>query len=143
METSKVLRKLIGRINRLFSFDTTRTAQKTTPQTVLRCRGNVFTELLPSNDRGIHRLLRGIYEVRRCDAFRHQDTDTKFHKEWFRRLKVNWMGIDRQRRDRISVILFYKNKENNLKRDVKETIVVGKHHLGELGVEGKLIFRWM
>jgi hypothetical protein len=40
--------------NRLLSFDTTRTVQKT-PPTILRCRGNVFTELLPSNDRGIHR----------------------------------------------------------------------------------------
>jgi hypothetical protein len=35
----------------------------------IRSRGNVFTEPLPSNDRGIHiqahRLMGGIYEVRR------------------------------------------------------------------------------
>jgi hypothetical protein len=37
------------------SFDTRRTTQKTTPPTILRCRGNVFTELIPSNDKGIHR----------------------------------------------------------------------------------------
>jgi hypothetical protein len=34
----------------------------------IRCHGNVFTEPLPSNDRGIHmqthRLMRGIYKVR-------------------------------------------------------------------------------
>jgi hypothetical protein len=41
--------------NRLLSFDTTRTAQKTTPPTILRVRRNVFTELLPVNDRGLHR----------------------------------------------------------------------------------------
>jgi hypothetical protein len=36
------------------------------------CRGNVFTESLPSNDRGIHikthRLIRKIYEMRRWDG---------------------------------------------------------------------------
>jgi hypothetical protein len=31
------------------------TAQKTMPPTILRCRTNVFTELLPSNNKGIHR----------------------------------------------------------------------------------------
>jgi hypothetical protein len=35
----------------------------------IRCRGNVFTQPLPSNDRGIHiqthRLMGGVYEVRR------------------------------------------------------------------------------
>jgi hypothetical protein len=50
-----IKQEVLGIINRLFSFDTTRTAQKTTPPTILRCRGDVFTELLPSNDRGIHR----------------------------------------------------------------------------------------
>jgi hypothetical protein len=33
----------------------TRITQKMTPPTIRRCRGNVFTELLPINDRGIHR----------------------------------------------------------------------------------------
>jgi hypothetical protein len=43
----------------LLSFDTTWTAQKTTPPTILRYRGNVFTDPLPSNDKGdtqTHRL---------------------------------------------------------------------------------------
>jgi hypothetical protein len=35
----------------------------------IRCRGNVFTEPLPSNDVGIHvqthKLMGGIYEIRR------------------------------------------------------------------------------
>jgi hypothetical protein len=35
--------------NRLFSYDTTWAAEKTTPPTILRCRRNVFTKLLPSN----------------------------------------------------------------------------------------------
>jgi hypothetical protein len=41
--------EVLGRTNRLFSFDTTWTAYKTTPPTILRrCKP------LPSNDRGIH-----------------------------------------------------------------------------------------
>jgi hypothetical protein len=43
--------EILGRINRLLSFDTTWTPQKTTPPIILRFRGNVFTELLPNNDR--------------------------------------------------------------------------------------------
>jgi hypothetical protein len=33
----------------------TRTAQKTKPITILWCRGKLFTKLLPSNSRGMHR----------------------------------------------------------------------------------------
>jgi hypothetical protein len=47
--------KILGRTNRLLSYDTTRNAQETTPPTILRSRGNFFKELLPSNDRGIYR----------------------------------------------------------------------------------------
>jgi hypothetical protein len=39
----------------LFSYDTIQTAQKTRPPAILRCNQNVFTELVPSNDREIHR----------------------------------------------------------------------------------------
>jgi hypothetical protein len=39
----------------LRSFDTTRTAEKTRPPVILLCRGNMFTDLLPSNGKGIHR----------------------------------------------------------------------------------------
>jgi hypothetical protein len=42
---------VLGRTNRLLSFDMTRTADKTTPATIFRCRRNVFTKLLHSNDR--------------------------------------------------------------------------------------------
>jgi hypothetical protein len=42
--------EVLGRTNRLLSFDTW-TAQKTTPPTIPRFRGNVFTEPLPSNDK--------------------------------------------------------------------------------------------
>jgi hypothetical protein len=54
----------------------------------IRCRGNVFTEQLPGNDRGIHikthRLIGGIYEVRHWDGLRCHDIHTKFHKDWLR-----------------------------------------------------------
>jgi hypothetical protein len=48
-------KQVLGRENSLISFDTSRTAQKTTPPAILRCRGNVFTEFLHNNDRRIHR----------------------------------------------------------------------------------------
>jgi hypothetical protein len=44
--------KLSHLIFSLHSFDTTRTAYKTTPPIILHCRGNVFTELVPGNDSG-------------------------------------------------------------------------------------------
>jgi hypothetical protein len=50
----------------------------------IRCRGNVFTEPLPSSDTHRHRLVGGIYEVHRWDGLRCHDIHTKFHKDWFR-----------------------------------------------------------
>jgi hypothetical protein len=47
--------EVLGRTNSLISFDTTRTSQRNIPPAILRCCENVFTELLPRNDRGIHR----------------------------------------------------------------------------------------
>jgi hypothetical protein len=44
-----------GKNNSLFPFDTKPAAYKTTSPIILRCRWNVFTELLPGNDREIHR----------------------------------------------------------------------------------------
>jgi hypothetical protein len=49
----KILEDL-GRPKLLLSFDTIWTAKKTTPVTIVPCRVNVFTEPLPSNDRGIY-----------------------------------------------------------------------------------------
>jgi hypothetical protein len=51
----KFKQEVLGRTNRLLSFDTTSIEQKMTPPTFLRCHGKVFTEPLPSNYRGIHR----------------------------------------------------------------------------------------
>jgi hypothetical protein len=48
-------KEVLRKTNRLFIFDKTRTAYKTTPPTIIRCRANNFTELLPGNDRGIRR----------------------------------------------------------------------------------------
>jgi hypothetical protein len=43
-------------------------AQKTTHPTVLRCRGNVFTEQMPSNDKGIYRLIESLsYDTNRVE----------------------------------------------------------------------------
>jgi hypothetical protein len=54
------------------------------------CRGNVFTEQLPSNiNIHTHILLGGIYEVRRSDWLRCHDIQAEFHNDMFRHLKVN------------------------------------------------------
>jgi hypothetical protein len=47
--------EVMGRTNRLLPFNIVLSACKTTSPTSLRCRRNVFTETLPSNDRWIHR----------------------------------------------------------------------------------------
>jgi hypothetical protein len=51
-----------------------------------RCRGNVFTEPFPSNDKGLqiqtHKLMGGIHEVRFCDGLGCRDIHTRFHKYW-------------------------------------------------------------
>jgi hypothetical protein len=52
--------EVLGRINRLLPFETTPTAKKMTPPTIPLCRGNVFTEPLPDNDRDIE--LKLLYE---------------------------------------------------------------------------------
>jgi hypothetical protein len=75
----------------------------------IRYRGNLFTKPLPSNGKGIHftelllatigwthrqthRLMGGIYQVRRSDALRCYEVHTKFHKNWFRHSKVDGGG---------------------------------------------------
>jgi hypothetical protein len=59
--TSAIKQGVLGRTNRLISFDTTRTAYKTSPSIILLCCGNAFTELLPSNDMGIHKQTHASY----------------------------------------------------------------------------------
>jgi hypothetical protein len=87
--------EVLERTDSLLSFDTTWTAQKTVSQTILRCRGNVFTEPLPSNDRRdtqTHRLMGGIYELCLSDGHKCHDIHTKFHNDWFSHSKVEWGG---------------------------------------------------
>jgi hypothetical protein len=71
------------------------------------CRGDVFTDPLPSNI-NIHRLRWGIYEVRRWDGRRCHDIYTKFHKNCFRHSKVNRGFTDTQHGDLTSLLLFFK-----------------------------------
>jgi hypothetical protein len=58
----------------------------------IRCRDNLFTVALPSNDRGLHiqthRLMGGIYEVRHWHGLTCHDIHIKFHKDWFMHWKV-------------------------------------------------------
>jgi hypothetical protein len=61
-----------------------------------------------------------IFEVRRWDGLRCQDTvyvHTKFHKEWFRHSKVHkgHTQTQRQHGDRISLFLFFQNKDRGAK----------------------------
>jgi hypothetical protein len=88
----------------------------------IRCRSNVFTDPLHSNDKGIyiqtHKSMGGIYEVGRCDGLRCLDICTKFHKDWFSYSKVYWGGDTERHKhygDRISLLLFLQSKESTLK----------------------------
>jgi hypothetical protein len=64
----------------------------------IRCRDNIFTEPLSSNDSRIHiqthKLMGGIYEVSCWDGLRCNDVHTNFHKDWFSHSKING-GIHR------------------------------------------------
>jgi hypothetical protein len=51
----RIKQEALRRTKLVFAFDTTWTEYKTTPPTIVRCRGHFFTELLLSNDTGIHR----------------------------------------------------------------------------------------
>lgn len=61
-------RQQLGRINHLFSSDTTRTAQKMTLPTVPRCRGKVFAKPLPSNGWTINWHTHGLSSGTICPA---------------------------------------------------------------------------
>jgi hypothetical protein len=97
MEKQIATEKVLGITNRLLSFDTTLAAWKATgPKTLLllciRCRGNVFTEPLPSKNRihiQAHRLMGRIYEIRRWDGMWCHDILTKFHKDWFKQVGIH------------------------------------------------------
>jgi hypothetical protein len=47
--------------DRLLSSDATLAAQKTMHPTILHCRGDVFAEQMPSNGKGIHRLVESLW----------------------------------------------------------------------------------
>jgi hypothetical protein len=86
----------------------------------IRCHGNVFTEPLSSNDRGIciqsQRLMGGIYVVRRWDGLRCHDIHTKFHQDWSRHWKVNRGGFTDTNTARWShkATFFFQNKESRI-----------------------------
>jgi hypothetical protein len=90
--------EVLGRTNRLLSSIPHWPHTKLCVQQFFYCclcilyRGNVFTQPLPSNDRGYayrHTLMGRIYEVRRWDALRCCYMRTKFHRDWFRHSKVD------------------------------------------------------
>jgi hypothetical protein len=79
----------------------------------IRCHVEVFTVQLPSNNRGIyirtHRLMGGIYEVRRWDGITCRDIHTKFHKygSGIKKLMGGDAQIYRQYDDRINRLLYF------------------------------------
>jgi hypothetical protein len=79
--------------NCLLSFDTTRTAYKTTRSIILHCSSKVFTEPLPSNDRRYTYRHTDwweicIYELRRWKRLRCHAMHTKLRKDYSRHSKV-------------------------------------------------------
>jgi hypothetical protein len=111
--------EVLGRTNRLLSFDTTQTANKTTrPRINLLLRvfvaaGTRFQSRCLATIGGIqiqtHRLMGGIYEVRLSDGFTCQDIHTMFHDDRFRHSKVDKGDTQthRQHDDLISLPLFF------------------------------------
>jgi hypothetical protein len=89
----------------------------------IRCHGNIFTEPLSSNERGIHiqtdRRMGGIYEIRRWDGFKRLDMHTKLHNIYSSIQKLMGGYTDaqthRQKSHFISLLLFSQNKESRLK----------------------------
>jgi hypothetical protein len=123
---------VLGRTDRLFSFIRHGPHRKRRVQkffhccTCIRCHCNVFTQPLPGNDRRIHiethRLMGGIYEVRRWDGFSCHYIHTKFHNNWFSHSNVNKGDTQTYRRQhghRISLLSFFQNKETRLTRNYK------------------------
>jgi hypothetical protein len=96
------IQEVLVRTNCLLSFDTTWTSWKVTHPRILHCRGNVFTEPLPSNDRGIHiqtyrhRLMGGIYKESGWDGLRCHNICIRFHKDWFPHSNVDRENIHTQ-----------------------------------------------
>jgi hypothetical protein len=60
-----------------------------------------------------HRLMGGIYEVRRLDGLRCHDIHAKFHKNWFSHSKVGKGDTQtyREHGDRISLLSFFKRRK--------------------------------
>jgi hypothetical protein len=94
----------------------------------LAIKGYTLSSLCLATVRGIniqsHRLMEGIYEVRRWDRLRCHGIHTEFHKDWFTYSNVNMWGFtytlihrqtDRQHGDRISLLSFLQNKESGRK----------------------------
>jgi hypothetical protein len=66
-----------------------------------------------------HRLMEGIYELRRWDGLRCLDIHTKFHKDLFSHSKFNsgdtHTDTHRQQGYFISLLLYFQNKKNGLR----------------------------
>jgi hypothetical protein len=90
----------------------------------IRCNWNMSTESLPNNKKRIHiqthRLMGGIYEVRRWDGLRCHFIHTRFHKDWFRYSIADRGETQthrhRQDGDSVNLYLFLQNNESRLKR---------------------------
>jgi hypothetical protein len=122
--------------NSLFSFETTRTKQKKDASNIsyifacIRCPKNVCTELLPSNDKGIHiqahRLMGGILEVLCWDGLRCHDIHTEFQA-----FKITYGRYTDSKVILQAYFYFFQIKESRLKRK-KTDVLLGETTLGEL-----------
>jgi hypothetical protein len=130
--------EVLGKTNRLLSRDKSRTQQKTMPKKLFSAAGTSLPSCYLAMIEGYslpnpcqatiggihvqtHRLMGEIYEVRRWDGLRCNDTHTKFRKDdpGSQKLMEGYTHRHTQEEDRISLLLFfYQNKkkyaENNL-----------------------------
>jgi hypothetical protein len=130
--------EVLGRTNRLFSFDKTRLEKDASKNSyVVTSLFLAAVTLLASRclatEGGYtyrHRLMVGFYEMRWWDGLTCHYIHTKCHNNCFRRSKINWGGgfVERQISwwsHKPTFIFFFQNKENRLiaQRDLTNSLL--------------------
>jgi hypothetical protein len=98
----------------------------------INCRSNVFTEPLAGKIGGFicrHKLMGGIYEVRRWDGLNCPHVHNNFDKDWFRDSKFHSRETDIQTawQSHDPILIFF-NKDSNLRSPSNQN---GDKEIGE------------
>jgi hypothetical protein len=93
------------------------------------CNNFLFVKPLLSNNREIHCLMGGIYEIWDWDCLRCHDIQAMLHIDWFRHSKVNrgYTQTHRQHGKSISLLSLLQIKESNLEHDTWSDSLFSDH----------------